>query len=49
MPSKEGLSLASKQIEQAIIQIYKEVYGRGEDDDLLKKILTDFPKEIKLV
>jgi GNAT superfamily N-acetyltransferase len=49
MPSKEGLRLASKQIEKAIIQIYNEVYGRGEDDDLLKKILSDFPKEIKLV
>ena len=36
-------------VKKTIIQIYKELYGRNEDDPLLKSFINNVPTEVELI
>ena len=46
-PDRRALDGAT--IREAIIQIYREVYGRGSDDALLNTFLHEVPERVSLV
>jgi GNAT superfamily N-acetyltransferase len=49
LSKEDEYSMDRVMIKDAIVLIFEELYGRGEDDDILSSIMEDLPDQIELV
>lgn len=49
MPSYSGNVIEKETVHTVILKLYKEVYGRNDNDHLLNSFINDLPEIIKLV
>lgn len=49
LPKYKNGKVSKKLVKKIIIQIYKELYNRNEDDPLLKSFINDIPTRVELI
>jgi len=49
MPEYKSGKISGKLVKNIIIRIYKELYGRDEDDELLNSFINNIPRNVELI